>query len=127
MPVLTAPVYRHVPPRFTDAAPPLGTFLGSCLFVCCFLSYLFGVNSPGVVVLMISVSFVPSSDNRLVAFNQQGSIQSLSWAAEIPEGGGTGEVLASCLWRRWVWAELKEDKMPQVAWIPRLSGSSTRP
>lgn len=91
---------RFLPPpftntclSFTDGAPRSWTFLSSCFFVlfCLLLSYLSGVNSPVVVVLMISVSFVLSSDNRPVAFNQQGSIQSLNWAAEIPEGGGTGK------------------------------------
>lgn len=42
----------------------------------------------------------PSNDNRQVAFDQGRRIQGFSTAAEIPEGGGPGEVLASCVWRR---------------------------
>lgn len=83
-----APAYKHVSQLHWWSTTPW-TFLSSCFFVlfCLLLSYLSGGNSPVVVVLMISV-FVLSSDNRPVAFNQQGSIQSLNWAAEIPEGGG---------------------------------------
>lgn len=75
----------------------------------------------------LSFFFFTSNDNRQVAFNRQRSIRGFSLAAEIPEGSGHGEVLASSLWRRWDLAQWEEDKMIPVAWILLLSVSSTCP